>query len=152
MTSATFDPTLYLPDDLLERIRSRAAQVDADNVFPEQDLAELREAGYLRILVPTDRGGFGLGLEQAAVLQQRLASAAPATALSINMHLVWTGVAKVPGSGTWTTVPGSALAPDYGLANGTVTEDAAPAGSGPAPLRARPSARGRVGCRSPCPG
>ena len=95
MTSATFDPTLYLPDDLLERIRSRAAQVDADNVFPEQDLAELREAGYLRILVPTDRGGFGLGLEQAAVLQQRLASAAPATALSINMHLVWTGVAKV---------------------------------------------------------
>ncbi|RXW32448.1 acyl-CoA dehydrogenase family protein [Propioniciclava flava] len=95
MTSATFDPTLYLPDDLLERIRSRAAQVDADNVFPEQDLAELHEAGYLRILVPTDRGGFGLGLEQAAVLQQRLASAAPATALSINMHLVWTGVAKV---------------------------------------------------------
>ena len=29
------------------------------------------------------------------MLQQRLASAAPATALSINMHLVWTGVAKV---------------------------------------------------------
>lgn len=95
MTSATFDPTTYLPDDLLERIRSRAAQVDADNVFPDQDLAELREAGYLRILVPADRGGFGLGLEQAAVLQQRLASASPATALSINMHLVWTGVAKV---------------------------------------------------------
>ena len=95
MTSATFDPTTYLPDDLLEHIRSRAAQVDADNVFPDQDLAELREAGYLRILVPADRGGFGLGLEQAAVLQQRLASASPATALSINMHLVWTGVAKV---------------------------------------------------------
>ena len=27
-----------------------------------------------------------------------------------------------------------------------------PAGSGPASLRARPSARGRAGCRSPCPG
>ena len=26
------------------------------------------------------------------------------------------------------------------------------AGSGPAPLKARPSARGRAGCRSPCPG
>ncbi len=90
-----FDPAEYLPDDLLERIRSRAAQVDADNVFPQQDLDELRKVGYLKILVPADRGGSGLSLEQAAVLQQRLAGAAPATALSINMHLVWTGVAKV---------------------------------------------------------
>lgn len=90
-----FDPAEYLPDDLLERIRSRAAQVDADNVFPRQDLDELREVGYLKILVPADRGGAGLSLEQAAVLQQRLAGAAPATAVSINMHLVWTGVAKV---------------------------------------------------------
>ncbi|WP_040166104.1 acyl-CoA dehydrogenase family protein [Microbacterium gorillae] len=95
MTTATFDPAQYLPDDLLERIRERAAQVDADNVFPQQDLDELRDAGYLGILVPTDRGGAGLSLAQAAVLQQRLAGAAPATALSINMHLVWTGVAKV---------------------------------------------------------
>jgi alkylation response protein AidB-like acyl-CoA dehydrogenase len=92
---SVFDPADYLPDDLLERIRSRAARVDADNVFPQQDLDELRDAGYLRILVPADRGGAGLTLEQAAVLQQRLAGAAPATALSINMHLVWTGVARV---------------------------------------------------------
>ena len=40
-------------------------------------------------------GGAGLGLAEASVLQQRLAGAAPATALAINMHLVWTGVAKV---------------------------------------------------------
>lgn len=93
--SSSFDAAQYLPDDLIERIRGRAATVDADNVFPDEDLAELREAGYLRILVPTDRGGCGLSLEQAAQLQQRLAGAAPATALAINMHLVWTGVAKV---------------------------------------------------------
>ena len=94
MTSATFDPTLYLPDDLLERIRSRAAAVDAENRFPDEDLAELTDAGYLAILVPRKRGGAGLGLAEASVLQQRLAQAAPATALAINMHLVWTGVAK----------------------------------------------------------
>lgn len=92
-----FDPTAYLPDDLLERIRSRAAGVDADNRFPDEDLAELRDAGYLAILVPRERGGAGLGLAQASVLQQRLATAAPATALAVNMHLVWTGVAKVFG-------------------------------------------------------
>ena len=91
----TFDPTVHLPDDLLERIRERAPIHDRENTFPEQDLEELRAAGYLKILVPAERGGGGLGLEQAAMLQQRLATASPATALSINMHLVWTGVAKV---------------------------------------------------------
>lgn len=91
----SFDPAAHLPDDLLARIRSRAAAVDAENVFPEEDLADLRAAGYLAILVPTELGGAGLGLREASVLQQRLAGAAPATALAINMHLVWTGVAKV---------------------------------------------------------
>ena len=90
-----FDPADYLPDDLLERIRKRAPIHDRENTFAQQDLDELRDAGYLKILVPRKRGGAGLGLEQATVLQQRLATASPATALSINMHLVWTGVAKV---------------------------------------------------------
>ena len=94
---SAFDPTTHLPDDLLERIRSRAAAVDAENRFPDEDLAELRDAGYLAILVPAALGGAGLGLAEASVLQQRLATAAPATALAINMHLVWTGVAKVFG-------------------------------------------------------
>lgn len=91
----TFDANTHLPDDLIERIRGRAASVDANNVFPEQDLTDLRAAGYLSILVPEALGGAGLSLAEAAQLQQRLATAAPATALAVNMHLVWTGVAKV---------------------------------------------------------
>ncbi|WP_394278634.1 acyl-CoA dehydrogenase family protein [Microbacterium sp.] len=91
----TFDASTHLPDDLIERIRARAASVDADNVFPEEDLADLRAAGYLSILVPEALGGAGLSLAEASQLQQRLATAAPATALAVNMHLVWTGVAKV---------------------------------------------------------
>lgn len=90
-----FDPTGILPDDLLARLRERAAVHDRENTFPEQDLAELAAAGYLAILVPQELGGAGLTLADASVLQQRLAGAAPATALAINMHLVWTGVAKV---------------------------------------------------------
>lgn len=90
-----FDPTAFLPDDLIERIRERAPIHDRDNTFPDADLAELRDAGYLAILVPEELGGAGLGLAEASALQQRLAGAAPATALAINMHLVWTGVAKV---------------------------------------------------------
>ncbi len=92
---ASFDPAVLLPDALLERFRDRAAHHDRENTFPEQDLADLRAAGYLAILVPESLGGAGLGLHEASVLQQRLAGAAPATALAINMHLVWTGVAKV---------------------------------------------------------
>jgi alkylation response protein AidB-like acyl-CoA dehydrogenase len=89
------DPTAYLPDDLIERLRERAPLHDRDNTFPDADLADLREAGYLALLAPAELGGGGRGLAAASALQQRLAGAAPATALAVNMHLVWTGVAKV---------------------------------------------------------
>ncbi len=92
---SAFDPAALLPDDLLARLRERAPAHDRDNTFPDADLAELREAGYLSILVPAELGGAGLGLAEASVLQQRLAGVAPATALAVNMHLVWTGVAQV---------------------------------------------------------
>ncbi|BDV31192.1 acyl-CoA dehydrogenase family protein [Microbacterium terricola] len=92
---SVFDPAAHLPDELIDRIRSRAAVHDRENTFPSDDLAELQAAGYLSILVPAELGGGGLSLAEASVLQQRLAGAAPATALAINMHLVWTGVAKV---------------------------------------------------------
>ena len=84
-----------IDDELLERIRSRAAMYDRENRFPDDDLRELAEAGYLRMFVPTSLGGLGFGLARVAREQTRLAMAAPATALAVNMHLVWTGVAKV---------------------------------------------------------
>jgi alkylation response protein AidB-like acyl-CoA dehydrogenase len=85
--------TRVLDDALLGRIRSRAAAHDTENSFPFDDIAELAEAGYLRALVPEEFGGLGLSLSQLAAEQSRLAAHAPATALAVNMHLVWTGVA-----------------------------------------------------------
>ncbi len=84
-----------LTDDLLATIHERAAGHDRDNTFPEDDLADLRAAGYLRAFVPTELGGAGLTLEEVAREQVRLAGAAPATALSVNMHLVVTGMAAL---------------------------------------------------------
>lgn len=92
---APFDPREILTDEMLESFRARAAVHDRENTFPDDDLADLKAAGYLAILVPRELGGAGLGLAEASLLQQRLAGAAPATALAINMHLVWTGVANV---------------------------------------------------------
>lgn len=88
-------PDQILTDALLERIRSRAPGYDRENRFFTEDLEELAAAGYLKMFVPVADGGLGLGLAGAAQLQRRLATAAPATALAINMHLVWTGVAHV---------------------------------------------------------
>jgi alkylation response protein AidB-like acyl-CoA dehydrogenase len=88
-------PETLLTDDLLERIRERAAAYDRDNAFFDEDLAELREAGYLTALVPGELGGAGWGFEDVVRAQMRLAGAAPSTALAVNMHLVWTGVAKI---------------------------------------------------------
>ncbi|MGY5763794.1 acyl-CoA dehydrogenase family protein [Brachybacterium sp. DNPG3] len=84
---------MLLPDSLLETFRERAAVHDRENTFPEQDLADLRAAGYLRLLVPQELGGAGASLLEAARVQRRLAGAAPATALALNMHLVVTGAA-----------------------------------------------------------
>nr|WP_244972465.1 acyl-CoA dehydrogenase family protein [Microbacterium fandaimingii] len=83
-----------LPDTLLERIRSRAAGLDKNNEFFDDDLAELVQSGYLTAFVPHSLGGPGLTLVDVSRLQRRLASAAPATALAVNMHLIWTGVAR----------------------------------------------------------
>ncbi len=89
-----------LTDDLLAAIHDRAARHDADNTFPDDDLADLEAAGYLKAFVPAELGGAGLTLEEVAREQARLAGAAPATALSVNMHLVVTGMAaRLHGAG-----------------------------------------------------
>lgn len=74
-----------LTPDLLARIRERAPGYDRENAFFTEDLNRLRAAGYLapRSLLETARD------------QRLLAAHAPATALGINMHHVWVGVARV---------------------------------------------------------
>ncbi|QEE61691.1 acyl-CoA dehydrogenase [Salinibacterium sp. dk2585] len=84
-----------LPPKLLETIRARADKHDRENSFPHDDLRDLAELGYLRMLVPRSFGGLGMSLPEATREQARLAGAAPATALAVNMHLVWTGVARL---------------------------------------------------------
>jgi alkylation response protein AidB-like acyl-CoA dehydrogenase len=88
------DETPFLDDALLQRIRERAPRYDREGSFFDEDLTELRDAGYLTAMVPTDLGGAGLTLAQLVREQMRLAGAAPATALAVNMHQVWMAVAS----------------------------------------------------------
>ncbi len=85
--------TNYLTEELLARLDSRAATYDRENRFFDQDFEELRAAKYLTLPVPSQFGGPGLNLAEVCRLQRRLAYFAPATALAVNMHLYWIGVA-----------------------------------------------------------
>jgi alkylation response protein AidB-like acyl-CoA dehydrogenase len=80
-------------DEMLEGFAKRVALYDRENRFFQEDFDVLRKAGYLTLNVPEELGGRGYRLDQLARLQRRLAYHAPATALGINMHIYWVGVA-----------------------------------------------------------
>jgi alkylation response protein AidB-like acyl-CoA dehydrogenase len=82
-----------LTDDMLARFDERAPVYDRENRFFHEDFEELRDSGYLTIAVPREFGGLGLGLDEVVKLQRRLAYVAPATAVAVNMHIYWTGIA-----------------------------------------------------------
>jgi len=82
-----------LTPEMLARFESRAATYDRENRFFEEDFEELRAAKYLVLPVPREFGGPGLTLAEVCREQRRLAYHAPATALAVNMHLYWVGVA-----------------------------------------------------------
>src|SRR3954465_794242 len=92
MTTITTAKDL-LTDEMLARFDSRAPMYDRENRFFDEDFEELKESGYLLAAVPTEFGGSGLNLTEYVQLQRRLAYVAPATALAVNMHCYWTGVA-----------------------------------------------------------
>ena len=82
-----------LTEEMLTRFDSRAATYDRENRFFEQDFEELRATKYLLLPVPKEFGGAGFTLEEMCEEQRRLAYYAPATALGVNMHIYWVGVA-----------------------------------------------------------
>jgi len=82
-----------LTGDVLSGLAKRVATYDRENRFFSEDFEVLRQAGYLTVNVPRELGGRGMTLAETARLQRTLAYHAPATALGINMHVYWIGVA-----------------------------------------------------------
>jgi alkylation response protein AidB-like acyl-CoA dehydrogenase len=80
-----------LNDALLESCRQRAPVYDVENRFFQEDFEQLRDAGYLRMALPTEFGGLGMTLADVSRETRRLAQYAPATALGLNMHNYWVG-------------------------------------------------------------
>lgn len=82
-----------LSEDMLARFDERAPVYDKENRFFTEDLEELRASGYLLMPVPFELGGHGFTLEEVLRQQRRLAYVAPATAVAVNMHFYWVGLA-----------------------------------------------------------
>ncbi|MGE5815339.1 MAG: acyl-CoA dehydrogenase family protein [Acidobacteriota bacterium] len=89
----TVSGTSILTADLLTRCHERAATYDRENRFFQEDFDELKAAGYLKLTVPPEFGGAGFTFEQYAREARTLAYHAPATALALNMHHYWVGLA-----------------------------------------------------------
>ncbi|MGH9210116.1 MAG: acyl-CoA dehydrogenase family protein [Acidimicrobiales bacterium] len=85
--------TGLLDAEMLARFDARAPVYDRENAFLHEDFEELRASGYLSVALPVARGGAGLDLGQVNRLQRQLAYHAPATALAVNMHIYWVGLA-----------------------------------------------------------
>jgi alkylation response protein AidB-like acyl-CoA dehydrogenase len=85
--------TDVLTPEMLARFDERAPQYDRDNRFFTEDFEELRASGYLDIALPEEFGGAGIRLHDVVELQKQLAYVAPATAVAVNMHIYWTGLA-----------------------------------------------------------
>lgn len=82
-----------LSEEMLTRFATRAAAYDRENRFFQEDFEDLRAAKYLLLPVPKQLGGAGMTLAEVCRQQRHLAYYAPATALAVNMHLYWLGVA-----------------------------------------------------------
>lgn len=72
---------------LADVFAERAAEHDRENTFPFRNYDDLREAGFLRLSVPTEFGGLGAGLPEILPVLERLAMGDPATALAVTMHI-----------------------------------------------------------------
>jgi alkylation response protein AidB-like acyl-CoA dehydrogenase len=89
-------PKAVLPDDdkyvslameLGPKIAKNAEAHDRDNTFVADSYELLKEAGYLRLPIPTELGGQGASLRQVCYAQAELAKYCGSTALAANMHL-----------------------------------------------------------------
>src|SRR5262249_42608982 len=83
----------FLSQELIEACGQRAPGYDRENHFFSEDWEALKSTGFLKLNIPKDLGGEGMGVVGVSQELRRLAYRAPATALATNMHLYWTGIA-----------------------------------------------------------
>ena len=78
-----------------DKFAARASQWDKEASFPFANYDDLREAGFLKLCVPTSHGGLGADYATYMMVAAEIGRHCGATALTWNMHIcstLWTGV------------------------------------------------------------
>jgi alkylation response protein AidB-like acyl-CoA dehydrogenase len=90
-----YDLSRFRPEvvDMLHRINElgpkfaeRAPQHDRKASFPTENYNDLRAAGFLKLVIPTEFGGHGFTLGEYATIGAEIGKYCGATALTFNMH------------------------------------------------------------------
>src|SRR6476661_5525836 len=84
---------IALAEELAAEFATRAAEIDREGRFPHENIARLKESGYLTMPIPEELGGAGADLETVCRAQAILAGGCASTALATNMHLFGLGAA-----------------------------------------------------------
>ncbi len=77
-----------------DRFLPRAAEYDRDGRFPTENYADLRDAGFLGLVIPREYGGLGVSYADYARISAELGFWCGTTALTFNMHtssMLWSG-------------------------------------------------------------
>ena len=77
---------LHKINDLGPNFAQRAPQHDRDASFPTENYNDLRKAGFLKLVIPTEFGGHGFNLGEYAAIGAEMGKYCGATALTFNMH------------------------------------------------------------------
>jgi len=83
----TSQEILQIATDLSHTFAERAARHDAEGSFPYENYDDMRAAGYPKLSVPMEYGGWGANLLDCVKAQEILAMGDGSTALAIAMHV-----------------------------------------------------------------
>lgn len=81
---------LDVPEELVRRFASRAAEADRLGEINFDNLSDLHKAGYLGLTLPPNRGGQGITLRQITQIVSQVAKGDPSTALILAMQYLQT--------------------------------------------------------------
>ena len=124
--------------ELRGQFDARAAELDRNGGFPDENYARMREAGYLRGPVPAELGGGDADLEEAARAQRALGWGCASTALAVNMHLFQVGGAADGYRGAGANEAPLRRVADEGIILGSTGAEAIAAGAWSTPTTAVP--------------
>lgn len=87
VTSDEMMSRLAITKELADVFATRAAKHDEDGSFPHENIADLKQSGYVSWTVPRKYGGLEISLRELLLHQEQLARGDGSTALAIGWHV-----------------------------------------------------------------